>query len=157
MYYRSLSSKIIQQLKNMKNYIIASLKFAFVILLLAGCAVIEQPGAYETEDQLAKCGFKQRLADTQAKLDKLKALPQRKLILRVQDGTNYYVYANAHQKCLFVGNEKAYQRYQKSELQKQIENNNLTADAENKAAANDVRVETFDWEMGDMWVPWMWY
>jgi len=141
----------------MKNYIIASSEIVFVIFLLVGCAVIEQPGAYETEDQLAKCGFKQRLADTQAKLDKLKVLPQRRLILRDQNGTNYYIYANAHQKCLFIGNEKAYQRYQKSELQKQIENNNLTADAENKAAANDICVETFDWDVGDTWVPWMYY
>ena len=126
-------------------------------IFLIGCAVIEQPRAYETEDQLAVCGFKQRLANTPAKLDKLKKLPQRKLILREHKGTNYYVYANAHQKCLFIGNEKSYQNYQKSEIQKQIVDNNLSANAANKAAVSAGRVEAFDWELGDMWVPWMWY
>ena len=141
----------------MKVYIITLAISGFLISIMTSCAIIEQPGAYETEDQLAVCGFKQRLADTPDKLNKLKALPQRKLILRDQNGTNYYVYANAHQKCLFIGNEKAYQAYQRSEIQKQIENNNLTANAENNAAANDVRVETFDWDIGGLWVPWMWY
>ena len=141
----------------MKTYIITAAIITFMVSWFSGCAIIEQPGAYKTEDQLAVCGFKQKLADTPVKLNKLKALPQRKLILRNQNGTNYYVYANAHQKCLFIGNEKAYQKYQKSEIQKQIENDNLTANAENNAAANDVRVETFDWDVGDMWVPWMWY
>jgi len=143
-------------MKNLKyNCLVVAL--ILIATFLTGCAVIEQPKAYETEYQLAVCGFKQKLADTPVKLDKLKELPQRKLILREHCGTNYYLYANAHQKCLFIGNEKAYQSYQRSEVQKQIEDNNRTARAENNAAVSAGRVEEFDWEMGDMWVPWMWY
>ncbi|MCK5851575.1 hypothetical protein KAH27_00980 [bacterium] len=127
------------------------------VTFLISCAVIQQPRAYETQDQLAVCGFKQKLADTPVKLDKLKELPQRKLILREHKGTNYYLYANAHQKCLFIGTEKAYQSYQKSEIQKQIVDNNRTANSKNEAAAAAGRVEAFNWSVGDMWVPWMYY
>jgi len=143
-------------MKNLKfNCLIATLILNATFLI--SCAVIQQPRAYETESQLAACGFRQKLADTPVKLDKLKELPQRKLILREHCGTNYYIYANAHQKCLFIGNEKAYQTYQKSEIQKQIVDNNLTANAKNKAAASAGRVEAFDWAVGDMWDPWMYY
>ncbi len=134
--------------------------FVFLILiaiLLISCAVIQQPRAYETESQLAVCGFKQKLANTPEKLDKLKELPQRKFALREHNGTNYYLYANAHQKCLFIGNEKAYQSYQKSKIQKQIVDDNRTANSKNEAAAAAGRVEAFNWAVGDMWVPWMYY
>ena len=128
-----------------------------IVTFLIGCAVIQQPHAYQTETTLAESGFRQKLANTPVKLDKLKKLPQRKLILREHRGTNYYVFANAHQKCLFIGNEKAYQNYQKTEIQKQIANNNLSANSKYNAAASAGRVEAFDWAIGDMWVPWMYY
>ena len=127
------------------------------VTFLIGCAVIQQPRAYQTEAALAESGFKQKLANTPVRLDKLKELPQRKLILREHQGTNYYIFANAHQKCLFIGNEKAYQDYQKTEIQKQIANNNRTANSKYDAAASAGRVEAFNWAVGDMWSPWMYY
>ena len=140
-------------MKNLKFNCIVS----FIATFLIGCAVIQQPRAYEKQTALAECGFKQKLADTPVKLDKLKELPQRKLILREHKGTNYYLYANAHQKCLFIGNEKSYQSYQKSRIQKQIVDNDRTANSKNEAAAAAGRVEAFNWAVGDMWVPWMYY
>ena len=115
------------------------------VTFFIGCAVIQQPRAYETETALAESGFRQKLANTPEKLDKLKKLPQRKLLLREHRGTNYYVFANAHQKCLFIGNDKAYQNYQKTEIQKQIANNNRSANSKYDAAASAGRVEAFNW------------
>ena len=100
------------------------------------------------ERLLAASGFQMRLADTPQKLDHLKSMTQRKLVLHQHDDKIYYVYADATScKCLYVGNEKAYDRYQKLALQKKI------ADEQRRAAEMNENAP-MNWGLWGPWGPW---
>lgn len=89
---------------------------AVLVLALAGCAVVKEvqkSEASDTEQLLAAAGFKVRPADTPKKMAHLQTLTQRKLITHQRGGKVYYVYADAlNCKCLYVGNQAAYQCFQ---------------------------------------------
>lgn len=87
-------------------------------LVMAGCA---GQGAKSTENTLAAAGFNVRYADTPQKITHLDKLTQHKLIEHSKDGKPAYVYADAEGcKCMYVGDEKDYQQYQKLALKQQI-------------------------------------
>lgn len=87
-------------------------------LVMAGCAGQQ---AKSTENTLAAAGFEVRYADTPEKLTHLDKLTQRKLIEHSKDGKPAYVYADAAGcKCLYAGDEKEYQQYQKLALKQQV-------------------------------------
>jgi hypothetical protein len=80
-------------------------------LLITGCASSQQR-AFQTQLDLGSCGFQWKVADTPEKLKKLESLPQRKILRHEKDGKYYYIYADARDcKCIYVGDEKAYQQY----------------------------------------------
>jgi hypothetical protein len=80
-------------------------------LLIVGCASSQQR-AFQTQLDLGSCGFQWKVADTPEKLKKLESLPQRKILRHEKDGKYYYIYADARDcKCIYVGDEKAYQQY----------------------------------------------
>jgi hypothetical protein len=91
-------------------------------LSLAGCAMVERQEAKSTEQLLAASGFSIQPADTPQKLASLQAMKQRKVVRRqLPDGTLQFLYADATVcRCLYVGNEKSYQQYQKLSVQQQI-------------------------------------
>ena len=92
-----------------------------IALTLIGCATIQKGETLDKEQVLAAAGFTIKLADTPEKLAALQGLPQHQLITGVKDGKMIYLYADATAcKCLYLGNEKAYQRYQRFALEKQI-------------------------------------
>jgi hypothetical protein len=123
----------------MKN-VMVSLVLAFTLL---GCATIERGATQETEQLPAAAGFRMKLADTPGKLANLQALPQQRLTARMMNGKVIYLYADAAVcNCLYMGNEKAYQRYQQFAVEKQI------AAEQADAAQMDMGV---DWSM---WGPW---
>jgi hypothetical protein len=63
---------------------------------------------------LAAAGFKMKFADTPEKLAHLKTLTQRKVVPQDQDGKPVYIYADAEFcRCLYGGDEAAYDRYEK--------------------------------------------
>lgn len=98
---------------------------------LAGCTSIERSEAEQNEQLLSASGFNVRPADTPQKLQGLQAMHQRKLIRKDNGGTLQYVYADAEFcRCLYVGNEANYQRYQALVVQEQIAVENRMA-AEN--------------------------
>ena len=107
-------------------------------IILSGCAAIQNQKAIETERLLAAAGFQIRLADTPEKLRHLKTLTQRKLVPHHSDGHIYYVYAGATScQCLYIGTEKAYQRYQKLALQYEIaEEQRVAAEINENAVIN---------------------
>ncbi len=118
---------------------------AILGIILAGCAALQNQQAIETERLLAAAGFQMRFADTPEKLQHLKTLTQRKLTPHQRDDKVYYVYADATScQCLYVGTEKAYQRYQDLALQKEITEEQRVAAEMNEDAA-------MDW---GMWGPW---
>ena len=129
-------------------------KFAVILssvaFLLGGCAAIERSNAIDTERLLAAAGFQMRFADTPEKEAHLKSMTQRKLVPHFRDGKVYYVYADSLAcECLYVGSEKAYQRYQALAIQKKIAE-------ENRAAAEMNANAAMNWHM---WGPWYspWY
>jgi hypothetical protein len=95
---------------------------AVFTIMLAGCAAIEKQDAESTEQLLSAGGFTIRPADTPDKLASLQAMKQRKVVRReTKDGQLQFLYADAAVcRCLYVGDEQAYQQYQKLAVQQQI-------------------------------------
>ncbi|MDP3182851.1 MAG: hypothetical protein Q8M54_08555 [Desulfobaccales bacterium] len=121
------------------------------LIALAGCAAvqaIQKSEAMDKEQLLTAAGFRVRLADTPQKLAHLQTLTQRKLIAHQRDGKVYYVYADALAcKCLYIGNEEAYQRYQQLVIQQQIaDQQRMTAEMNYDAQMN--------WGMWGPYDPW---
>lgn len=110
---------------------------------LGGCTAIEKQQAKSTEQLLAASGFAIRPADTPEKLASLQAMKQRKLIQRqTPDGKLQFLWVDALVcRCIYVGDEKAYQSYQALAVQQQI------ADADREAAldASMDRPWAYDW------------
>ncbi len=142
------SIKIVFPFFTLKIAAIPLLTLIAFTLTLAACAAIQNRDAIEMERLLAGSGFQMRLADTPQKLDHLKSMTQRKLVLHHHNDKIYYVYADATScKCLYVGSEKAYDRYQKLALQKKIADEQRTAAEMNENAP-------MNWGMWGPWGPW---
>ena len=133
-------------LRHTVTSLIALVGFA---VMFTACAAIQNRDAIEMERVLAASGFQMRLADTPQKLDHLKSMTQRKLVLHQHNNKIYYVYADATScKCLYVGNEKAYQSYQKLLIQKNIAaNRRMLAEITNEDAS-------MNWGLWGPWGPW---
>jgi hypothetical protein len=110
-------------------------------LALAACQAIGNEEAQDTEQLLAAAGFHMKEAATPDQLANLQAMTQRQIVIHHQDGRLRYVYADAEDcKCVYVGNERNYDRYQRLSLKEEIAEENMDA--------------SLDW---DMWGPWPMY
>ena len=122
-----------------------------LVFALAGCAAVQEVKKNEAasrEQLLAAAGFKEKLADTPQKLAHLQTLPQRQLFAQSRKGKTYYLYADAlNCKCVYVGNQAAYDRFQQLQVEKQI-----VAQERMTAAMN--YESQFDWGMYGPWDPW---
>ena len=115
-----------------------------VALTLSGCSAMEKSDAMDTERVLAAAGFQMKFADTPALREQVQKLPQRKIAHVLRDGKLLFVYAdNLVCKCMYVGSEAAYQRYEKLALEKNIA-------AEESMAAEDADL---DWGAWGTWGP----
>jgi hypothetical protein len=90
-------------------------------ILLAGCAALEKQDTEDTEQLLSAAGFNIKLADTPEKLASLQVMKQHKVVRReLSNGQLRYLYADATVcRCLYVGDEQAYQQYQKLAVQQE--------------------------------------
>ena len=81
--------------------------------MMTGCASQgTMPATMQTQLDLGSCGFTWKIADTPEKMKHLEALPQRQIVPHQKDGKLYYLYADARDcKCVYIGDEKAYQQY----------------------------------------------
>jgi hypothetical protein len=114
---------------------------------MTGCAAIRARQAAETEQVLAAAGFRMKPADTPEKLAHLQTLTPRKVVRYTRDAQPHYVYADPDTcKCMYVGDEQGYQKYQELCLQKQIADEQL-------AAAQANRDASMNW---GLWGPWGW-
>lgn len=122
-----------------------------LVLALAGCAVVktvQKNEAADKEQLLAAAGFKVKLADTPQKMTHLQTLPQRKMFTKERQGKVYYLYADPlNCKCLYVGDQAAYQRFQQMQEERQIA-------AQERMAAEMNYEANFDWGMYGPWDPW---
>jgi hypothetical protein len=90
-------------------------------MLLAGCAAIEKQDTEGTEQLLSAAGFNIKAADTPEKLASLQRMKQHKVVRReLNNGQLRFLYADAAVcRCLYVGDEQAYQQYQKLAVQQE--------------------------------------
>ena len=118
-----------------------------IAVTLVNCASQE---AKSTEQLLAAADFQVRYADTPQKLAKLETLTQRKLVAHRSDGGVRYVYADAAGcKCVYAGDEQAYQQYQKMAVQEKVADQQEMAAEMNQDAA-------MDWGAWGPWHPYDW-
>lgn len=120
---------------------------AALVVVASGCAALRKSEVDSQEQLLSAAGFQMKLADTPQKVEHLQGLTPQKLVPHTRDGKLYYVYADAEFcKCLFVGNEAAYQKYQQLAIQQKVAQERLNAAAMNENAA-------MNW---GMWGPFWW-
>ena len=111
-----------------------------LVLGLSACTAMRKWEAGPTDDLLVAAGFTIKSADSPEAMAKLKAMEPLKIVRRVKDGQMVYTYADPYNcQCLFVGDAKQYQEYQKLALQKQIANEQMQAAEANEAAAMDMQ------------------
>ncbi len=109
-----------------------------VAILLGGCAAIQRDEAKQRESVLTAAGFQMKLADTPDRIAHLQTLRPFKIVPHMKDGKLLYVYADPKScKCIFVGDENAYRRYQSLALQQQLtQEQMMTAQMNEDAAMN---------------------
>jgi uncharacterized protein YdbL (DUF1318 family) len=113
----------------------------------SGSAAIRKSDVDTQEQLLSAAGFQMKLADTPQKLAHLQEMTSQKLVPHTRDGKLYYVYADPEFcKCMFVGTEPAYQKYQQLAIQQKLSQERLNAAAMNENAA-------MNW---GLWGPFWW-
>lgn len=118
-----------------------------VMLTGGGCAYFGRQGAQDTENLLAAAGFTMKSADTPEKLAHLKQMPVRTIVSRSRSDQLVFTYADPdYCKCLWVGNAKQYNTYQRLVQERQVAQMRLMA-------AEDAEMASMNW---GMWGPWWW-
>ncbi len=140
---------------NARHRLTKTAHLALVCASLSACATLEADRARGTEQLLAASGFTLKLADTPEKLAHLQTLTQHKLVPHEKDGKTFFVYADATTcRCLYLGDEGAYQRYQQNALQQKIaEDQRMAAQMNQDAAMNWGMwgMGGMGWGMGPYW------
>ncbi len=117
------------------------------MVVFAGCAAIQREEAQQTESLLSAAGFQMRPADTPERLAHLQTLTPRKIVPHMKDGQLLYVFADPTScRCVYVGDERAYQRYQQLAIKQQLAQEQLMAAQMNEDAA-------MNW---GLWGPFWW-
>jgi len=116
-------------------------------MVITGCA---SQGTFQTQMDLGSCGFAWKIADTPEKLKQVESFPQRQIVHREKDGKVYYIYADARDcKCVYIGDEKAYQQYKQFVFEKR-------QDRKNDIAAEQAATITMDSGFWGAFGPWPW-
>lgn len=120
---------------------------AALIPVVGGCAALRKSDVDSQEQLLSAAGFQMKLADSPQKIAHLQTLTPQKLVPHTRDGKLFYVYADAEFcKCLYVGDQAAYQKYQQLAIQQKLAEERLNAAAMNENAA-------MNW---GLWGPFWW-
>ena len=121
---------------------ITTLIAVLALLASGGCAAIQKSNTMDTERSLAAAGFQMKFARTPEQIAKANELPQLTLTPTPgPDGKNRFVWADAkYCKCIYVGTEAAYDRYQKLEVRQQI--------------AQNMEMASMNWGAWGVWGPW---
>jgi hypothetical protein len=92
---------------------------------LIACAT-QQQLVTKQEDNLSAAGFIVRPANTPARQQMLARLPPNKIVQRVHEDRVHYVYADPTGcKCLYVGNQDAYNQFKREEQQQHLADEQL--------------------------------
>jgi hypothetical protein len=120
-------------------------------MMMTGCASQGTMSAtMQTQLDLGSCGFTWKVADTPEKLKHVESFPQRKIVRHEKDGKYYYIYADARDcKCVYIGDEKAYQQYKQFVYEKR-------QDKKDDIAAEQAATITMDSNFWGVFGPWPW-
>ena len=130
------------------GFVLLSLLSVFII---AGCAAIESNEAQSTEELLVAAGFVMVPADTPEKVANLNTLTPLKVEFSVKDNKPLYWYADPYNcKCVYTGDQAAYERYEKLNVEQNIANEQEEAAMMNEDAMLDANM--WGWMGG----PWGW-
>jgi hypothetical protein len=84
---------------------------AGIVLTLAGCAGAPVDKTLQTEELLGTAGFKLKMADTQAKFERISRIPQKQVVRGMVKGQEVYVWADAGGcRCYYAGTRKNYEQ-----------------------------------------------
>ena len=134
---------VMLQPRSFRSTLLAAIAALLVISQLGACAMVERQETESTEQLLSAGGFSIKAADTPEKLATLQSMKQHKLLRRQgPDGKPEFLFADAALcRCLYVGDEQAYQNFQKLAVQQQIAE-------DNREAALDASMDSpwaYDW------------
>jgi len=117
-------------------------------LVSVGCLKSSNQKTNDTERLLAAAGFKMRLADTPAKLTRIKGLAQRKILAHRSEGKLLFVYVDAEGcRCVYAGSKEAYQRYQDLALDQQL----AAEDRRNAYRDQPKEMDWSEWRFDQSW------
>lgn len=126
------------------RYLAYTLTLATSIWMALGCA----GQTIDTERLLSAAGFQLKLANSPEQKANLTTLPQHKISVHEMNGEQRFVYADSkYCKCMYVGTEKAYQRYERFAMRQRISDQRLQSAQLNNEA-------TMNWGMWGPWGPW---
>lgn len=131
---------------------LSKIKALFILVLvisIAGCAAIQSNKTQEQEQLLSAAGFIMVPATTQAEIENLNTLTPHRVMFSVKDNKPLYWYADpTNCKCVYTGDQEAYQRYEKLLTESQIANEVEQAAISNEFASDNM----WGWMGG----PWGW-
>jgi hypothetical protein len=126
-----IASYSVEHVVSPAGFALALIRSSLLLIAMAcvGCATVNQLGGPSPADQaqkidplLSAAGFKQLPASTPQQMDRLKSLPPLKLGYYVDDngGANYWLADPDKCRCLFHGDEVAYQQYENMKLEREM-------------------------------------
>jgi hypothetical protein len=119
---------------NVPRWRVLLLALAWVVAS-GGCTYAAKQDAQSTENLLAAAGFTMKPADTPEKLSHLQSMPARKIVTHTRNNQLVFTYADPEFcKCLWVGNARQYNEYQRLSTQKQVAQMQLVASEEAEMA-----------------------
>lgn len=81
------------------------------VLILAGCAGTPVDKTMRTEELLGTAGFQLKMADTPAKLDRIRRIPQQQVVRGMVKGREVFVWADATGcRCFYAGTRQNYEQ-----------------------------------------------
>ena len=114
----------------MKNKLVLILAAGVLAIMHLGCS-----SAKQTENLLSAAGFKIMPAASPQQQAHLKTLPPHKVTVVVREGKTYFVFPDAKQQVLYVGQQAQYDAYQKLRVQQQLAEDKVQAAEMNSEAA----------------------
>jgi hypothetical protein len=116
---------------------------AGTMLVLAGCAGTPVDKTLEAEELLGTAGFKLKMADTPAKLERISRIPQKQVVRGMVKGREVYLWADAADcRCYYAGTRQNYENMVQIRQENQSQYRINLYDAQN----NDPLIVGDDWE-----------
>lgn len=109
-----------------------SFLLALVTLCLIGCASM---GSSNTKSLLSASGFKVRTPETEKQKEVYAAAESYKVLRVTREGKTFYAYKDEKSGTAYIGDEKAYQEYERLSIQQNIASQQYQAAEMNRQMA----------------------